>query len=155
MSTHNHTAIATGAAANAATINTPLGTLDAAIGNLTTLTTTAKTSAVAALNEIDGDVAGLLGGASVSDATIKEWATGEDYELTAITYDADGVPTTATVKWPDASAGTFTTTTKNSTWLAVDAYTISHTASGKTVTQTAVTRDSNGQVTVKPALTVA
>lgn len=155
MSTHNHTAIANGAAANAATINTPLGTIDAAIGNLTALTTTAKTSAVAALNEIDADVAALAGGATVTDARLKEWVSGEDYELTAVTYDADGVPTTATVKWPDASAGTFTTTTKNSTWLAVDAYTISHTASGKTVTQTAVTRDSNGQVTVKPALTVA
>lgn len=155
MSTHNHTAIASGAAANAATINAPLGTIDAAIGDLTTLTTTAKTSAVAALNEVDADVAGLLGGASVSSATLKEWTTGEDYELTAITYGADGVPTTATAKWPDGSAGTFTVTTKNSTWLAVDAYTISHTASGKTVTQPAVTRDSNGQVTVKPALTVA
>lgn len=55
MSTNNHTAISTGAAANAATINTPLGTLDAAIGNLTTLTTTAKTSAVAAINEVDAD----------------------------------------------------------------------------------------------------
>ncbi len=155
MSTNNHTAISTGAAANASTINTPLGTLDAAIGNLTTLTTTAKTSAVAALNELDADLAAVAGGATVTDARLKEWVQGEDYELTAVTYDGDGVPTTATVKWPDASAGTFTTSTKNTTWLAVDAYTISHAASGKTVTQAAVTRDANGQVTVKPALTVA
>jgi len=155
MSTHNHTAITTGAAANASTINTPLGTLDAAIGDLDALTTTAKTSAVAALNEIDAEMATLAGGATVTDARLKEWVSGEDYELTAITYDADGVVTTATVKWPDGSAGTFTTTTKNSTWLAVDAYTISHTASGKTVTQAAVTRDGSGLVTVKPALTVA
>jgi len=53
MTTNNHTAITTGAAANAATINSPLGELDAAIGNLATLTTTAKTSAVAAINEVD------------------------------------------------------------------------------------------------------
>lgn len=155
MTTHNHTAIATGAAANASTINSPLGALDAAIGNLTTLTTTAKTSTVAALNELAADVAALSGGANVSDQTLKEWVTGEDYELTSITYDANGVVTTATVKWPDGSAGTFTTTDQNSTWLAVDAFTISHTASGKTVTQAAVTRDSNGLVTTKPALTVA
>ncbi len=155
MSTYNHTAISTGAAANAATINTPLGTIDAAIGQLSTLTTTVKTSAVAAMNEIDADLAALGGGATVTDARLKEWASGEDYEITAATYDSDGVVTTATVKWPDASAGTFTTTTKNTTWLAVDAYTVSHTASGKTVTQAAVTRDANGQVTVKPALTVA
>ena len=55
MSTYNHTAIANGASANAATVNAPLGTIDAAIGNLATLTTTAKTSAVAALNEIDAN----------------------------------------------------------------------------------------------------
>ncbi len=36
--------------------NDPMAELDAAIGNLTTLTTTAKTSAVAALNEIDADM---------------------------------------------------------------------------------------------------
>lgn len=155
MSTYSHTAIASGAAANAATINTPLGTLDAAIGNLATLTTTAKGSAVAAINELDGDLAAMAGGAAASAQQLKDWAAGECYEITAATYDADGVPTTATVKWPDASAGTFTTTTKNSTWLAVDAYTISHTASSKTVLQAAVTRDANGQVTSKPALTVA
>lgn len=155
MTTHNHTAISTGAAANASTINTPLGTLDAAIGQLSTLTTTAKTSAVAAINEINAAYVGQLGGAAATDQLLKEWVQGDDYELTAVTYDSDGVPTTATVKWPDGSAGTFTVTTKNSTWLAVDAYTISHTASGKTVTQAAATRDGNGQVTVKPALTVA
>lgn len=130
MSTNYHTAIVTGAAANAATINTPLGTLDAAI-------------------MVQG------GGASASNAALKAWAEAGAYEMTAISYDANGVMTTATVKWPDGSAGTFTTTTKNSTWLAVDAYTVSHADSGKTVTQAAVTRDGNGAITAKPALTVA
>jgi hypothetical protein len=55
LSTYNHTDIATGAGANASTINMPLGALDAAIGNLAGLTTTAKTSAVAALNEVDAN----------------------------------------------------------------------------------------------------
>ncbi len=155
MSTYNHTAITSGAAANAATINTPLGLLDAALGDLDALATTEKASAVAAINELNADLAAVAGGATATDARLKEWVSGEDYEITAATYDSDGVPTTATVKWPDGSAGTFTTTTKNRTWLAVDAYTISHTASGKTVTQATVTRDGNGQVTVKPALTVA
>ena len=53
MSTYSHTAISAGAAANAATINAPLGQLDAAIGSLATLTTTAKSTAVAAINELD------------------------------------------------------------------------------------------------------
>lgn len=130
MSTNYHTAISTGAAANAATINTPLGVLDAAIA-------------------LQG------GGADASAAALKAWAEAGAYELTAITWDADNVPTTATAKWPDASAGTFTTTTKNTTWMAIDAYTITHTDSSQTVTQAAVTRDSNGNVTTKPALTVA
>lgn len=130
MTTDFHTAISVGAAANAATINTPLAALDEAIGD-------------------------LGGGANVTPEVLKGWTEGGLYELTSITRDSDGVISSATVKWPDASAGTFTRTTKNSTWLAIDAYTITHTDSSQTVTQAAVTRDSNGNVTTKPALTVA
>ena len=130
MTTNYHTAILVGAAANAATINTPLGSLDDAITD-------------------------LHGGAGITDDLLKEWTAGEDFELTAATYDADNVITTATAKWPDGSAGVFTTTNKNVTWLAIDAFTITHTVAGKTVTQAAVTRDASGNVTVKPALTVA
>ena len=130
MSSSYHTPITTGAAANAATINTPLGTIDQAIVN-------------------------LHGGAGVTDDLLKEWTAGEDFEVTAANFDADNVITTATVKWPDGSGGTFTTVTKNSTWLAIDAFTITHTVASKTVTQAAVTRDASGNVTVKPALTVA
>lgn len=61
MTTHNHTAIAIGAAANASTFNTPLGAMDAAIGDLTTLTTLAKTSAVAAINEVSMEVQAARG----------------------------------------------------------------------------------------------
>ena len=99
----------------------------------------------------------LAGGATVTDARLKEWAESGAYEATAISFDADGVVTTATVKWPDGSAGVFTATATDATWLAVNSYTISHTDSGKTVTQSAVTtRDATtGDVTAKPALTVA
>lgn len=137
MSTNYFTEIAVGAAGNASVFNAPLEELDAQI--------TANTAAIALLG----------GGAAVSDAQLIEWTEGGDYEVTAATYDTDNVITTATVKWPDASAGTFTTVTKDATWLAINAYTITHAASSKTVTQAAVTRDANGNVTVKPALTVA
>lgn len=80
---------------------------------------------------------------------------GEEYQLTAINYDADGVVTTATVLWPDGSAGVFTRTLKNQTFLVVDAFTITHANSGQTVTQAAVTRDANGNVIVQPELTVS
>ena len=104
------------------------------------------------LDELDS---AAMGGAQANDQTLKEWAEGGDLEFTVATYDSDGVLSSATVKWPDGSAGTFTRTSKNTTWLAVDAYTISHTDSGKTVTQTAVTRGTDGSITAKPALTVA
>jgi hypothetical protein len=56
MTTNNHTAIATGAAANAATFENPLSQLDAAIGaSVSTLTTTAK-NVVGAVNEVDAQV---------------------------------------------------------------------------------------------------
>lgn len=89
------------------------------------------------------------------DTTIIGWAASGAYSLTSATRDSDGVITTATVSWPDASTGTFTRTTKNATFLTIDAYTVTHTDSGKTVTQSAVTRDSSGNVTAQPALTVA
>jgi hypothetical protein len=96
-----------------------------------------------------------LGGATASDQQLKDWTASEAFEPTAITRDGDDVITTATVKWPDGSAGTFTTVTKDATHLAINAFTVTHTLSGKTVTQPLMTRNANGAVTVKPALTVA
>ena len=148
----NFTSIATGAAANAATVNGPLGQLDTAIGTLGSLTTTDKTSLVAAMNELRA--AALGAGASITAIQLIAWAEGEAYEMTAITYNTDLIPTTATLKWPDASAGTYTATTINTTFGTVDAYTLTHTASGYTVTQAAVTRDNDGNVTVKPQLAI-
>jgi len=92
--------------------------------------------------------------ASNSDV-LRMWAAGECYTVTSATRDSDGVITTATVSWPDGSAGAFTTVTKNATFLTVDAYTVTHTSSGKTVTQPAVTRDASGNVTAQPAITIA
>lgn len=89
---------------------------------------------------------------SVSD--LLAWTLAASYSVTSATRDSDGVITTATVSWPDGSAGTFTRTAKNAIWLVIDAYTVTHSASGKTVTQAAVTRDSNGNITAQPSLTV-
>jgi hypothetical protein len=130
MSTTYHTPITVGAAANASTVNTPLGQLDQAIKN-------------------------LAGGATVPNSVLAEWTEGEDYELVVITRNGDGVVTSSTVKWPDGTTGEFTATEINSTWLAIDAYTITHPTSGKTVTQAEVTRDADGNVIIKPTLTVA
>lgn len=102
------------------------------------------------------DVAGLIGGADVSPQTLRQWAESEAYEPTAITRNAEGVVTSATVRWPDGSTGAMTATATNATWLTIDAYTITHDASGRTVTQPAVTRDpQTGGVLIKPELTVS
>lgn len=84
MTTDNHTAITEGAAADAATFNSPMAELDAAIGDLSSLTTTAKSTVVAAINEVDADV-----GAGVMEA---------DYAAnTILAADTDDTPAALTV----------------------------------------------------------
>lgn len=107
--------------------------------------------------EPDGRVLSVDGGAATFGATDRvliQWAEAEAYEPTSITRDSDGVVEEATVKWPDGSAGTFTTTEKNEDFLAVDAYEITHEGAGRKVVQAEVTRDADGNVTEKPELTV-
>lgn len=58
MTTNNHTPISTGAVANAATFNSPMGELDSAMGDVGNLTTTAATL-TGAVNECDGDIGNL------------------------------------------------------------------------------------------------
>lgn len=183
MSTDNHTPITTGADANAATFNSPLGELDGKMGNVATVTSgvagspASLSAAVLVHNTSIGTIADLSNvgaGATTNlvdaaeelqeiigvddfDETLKAWTSSEAWELTAITYHATvpGLILSATIKWPDASGGTFTTTTQNTVWKTVDAFTALHTVSGLTVTQTAVTRNVFGWPTTKPALTVA
>jgi len=110
------------------------------------------------VKQILNRIASLERNASTSAPSASDllaWALAESYSVTSATRDSDGVITTATVSWPDGSAGTFTRTTKNTTFLTIDAYTMTHILSGKTITQPAVTRDSNGNVTTQPALTIA
>ncbi len=97
--------------------------------------------------------AGGGGGPSLTERLLG-WTEGEGYELLTAVYDGDGVLASGTVRWPDGSAGVWTRTAKNTTWLAVDGYTVTHDASGLTVSQAAATRDADGCVTAKPALTV-
>lgn len=104
-----------------------------------------------------GDIGGapLATGATMLDALLIGWAAGESYILTSATRDADDVITSATVRWPDGSAGVFTATAIDDEFSAINAYTVTHAASGKTVTQPAVTRNSSGAVTAQPNITVS
>lgn len=94
-----------------------------------------------------------------SDAWLKLYAGMPDLLISgAITRDANGAATSASVVWPDGTVGTYTATTVSTTFPgAVDAYTVTYgSPATKTVTQSAVTRDaSTGAVTNRPAMTVA
>lgn len=109
------------------------------------------------VKQIINRVASLERSASTNAASVADllaWALSGSYSVISASRDSDSVITTATITWPDGSAGAFTTTTKNSTFLTIDAYTMTHTSSGKTITQPAVTRDASGNVTAQPALTI-
>jgi hypothetical protein len=126
-----------------------------ALGGLAGLSTADKSSAVAAINELYRKL--ITHGAYVLNAQLVAWTEAGAYSPTSVFMDTTftTVVSSANVIWPDGSAGLFYTTNIDATWEAVNAYAITHTASGKTVTQAAVTRDTNGQVVSKPVLTVA
>lgn len=94
-----------------------------------------------------------IGGAT--DNALTEWTQGKDYEPLIITRDSEGRVTTMTVKWPDESSGNYTATDYNATHEVYDGFFVTHADSGKTVTQSAVTRNAEGAVIIKPALSVA
>lgn len=102
------------------------------------------------------------GSATYTDPTapaIAAWAVNlESLVVGAITRNADGAATAASVEWPDGATGAYAATTLSTTFPgAVDAYTVTHLLNGQTLTATqpAVTRNADGAVTVRPDITVA
>lgn len=98
-----------------------------------------------------GALAGLL------EAQLIAWTHATAFAFTVPVYDATWPDTVASsaVVWPDGSGGTFTATSINPYCGLVDAFTVTHTDSGKTVTQAAVTRDADNRITAQPAPTVS
>lgn len=73
----------------------------------------------------------------------------------AVTVDANGAPTSATVAWPDGVAGVYSGTVSTTFPGSVDAYTVTRTGTPTlTYTQPAVTRNTAGHITNRPAITV-
>lgn len=91
------------------------------------------------------------GGANAPDWWLKQ----ELYQFLEREYDADGVLVGGSVLWADGSGGEWTADEVDATWLEVNEYHVTHTDSGKTVTQPAITRGEDGQPTEIPELTVA
>jgi len=92
-----------------------------------------------------------------SNIQLLNWAYVQAFAITSATRNSNDVITTASIVWPDGAAGAFTTDTINTTYNAIDAWHATHILSGttKTVTQTAVTRNTNGAVTVQPVITIS
>lgn len=73
-----------------------------------------------------------------------------------VTRNTDGAPTSAVVQWPDGVGGTYSGTASTTFAGSIDAYTITRTlAATVTYTQPAVTRDTAGNITNRPAITVS
>jgi hypothetical protein len=74
---------------------------------------------------------------------------------TVATSDPAGAPLTRTVRWPDGAAGAFTITRDAAS--SVSGYVVTHVLAGttSTFTQPTITRDANGAVTSRPAITVS
>jgi hypothetical protein len=99
---------------------------------------------------------GSVTGPGVAPSQLIEWTEAEAYETLTVTYRSDVTTLVdeATVRWPDGSGGVYTSTAVDEDFELIDAYTITHAGSGKTVTQAAVTRNGSGQITTKPPLVV-
>ena len=92
----------------------------------------------------------------VSNQTLKSWAYSQSFALISATRNSNDVITTATIKWPDGTSGVFTSTTINSTFNTIDAWSATYLgATTKTITQSAVTRNVDGAVTAQPEITIA
>ncbi len=89
----------------------------------------------------------------------KQFAGNTDMIISGtITRDANDAATSAPVVWPDGTAGVYTALVLSSAFLgAVDSYSITYvgTDSTRTYTQPTVTRNANGAVTARPAITVS
>ncbi|UVK58971.1 minor tail protein [Gordonia phage KappaFarmDelta] len=75
----------------------------------------------------------------------------------AITRSASGAATGFSVAWPDGATGAFTGTESTTFPGAIDTYAITHVLEGVTTTYTqpALTRDTTGAVTARPAIVVS
>ena len=74
----------------------------------------------------------------------------------AVNVDANGAPVSASVRWPDGTAGVYSGTASVNFPGAVSAYTVTYAGTPTlTITQPGVTRNTDGAITNRPALTIA
>lgn len=109
------------------------------------------------------DIEGMNGGPNISDQKLLEWFD-EFYQKirlgvpigTPQTYNPTypDIVQTANIFWPDGVFGIYTLGSLDNYWEAETSWTITHTTSGKTVTQPTITIDANG-IETKPTPTIS
>jgi hypothetical protein len=108
----------------------------------------------------DGTVGGPSGSALspsvVTGSNVAFAMTPEQLISGAITRSATGAALEASVVWPDGATGTYKGTESTTTPGAIDSYKITHVLGEitKTYTQSTMTRNSEGAVVTRPAITV-
>jgi hypothetical protein len=96
-------------------------------------------------------------GTYASDSALLAWAYSQSWSVTSATRDANGATTTANIVWPDGTPGVFTADTLSTAYPGeIDAWHVTYVNPliTKTLTQSAVTRDTNGAIIAEPALLV-
>jgi hypothetical protein len=94
---------------------------------------------------------GLVGAVTVEGVNYRVLARDPWALITGPVTYTNGAPTSAAVTWPDGTTGVYTGTPSSAFPGSIDAYTITHGTT--TYTQPAVTRDTNGNITLQPAIT--
>ena len=100
------------------------------------------------------EVAGMS--ASALTINLTAWSLTQAFTLASATRDANEAIISASIIWPDGTAGVFTTDTASTTFPgAIDAWHATYAGPPlKTVTQLAVTRDAAGAVISQPTPTI-
>lgn len=106
------------------------------------------------VDKLDNNFDELYAEIPVENDQLVLWTAGKNYEPQIITRDSEDRVTSMTVLWPDNSTGVYTATDYNVIHETYDGFTITHLLSVKTVTQSAVTRNLEGAIITKPAITV-
>jgi len=117
----------------------------------------ASASAASAASSASSAASSAASAANAAAYELATWAYSQTFQLVSATRDSNGAITTAIIKWPDGKNGVFTTDVASTSFPgAIDAWHASYLGTpSKTITQPAVTRDSNGAVTVQPAITIS
>jgi hypothetical protein len=87
---------------------------------------------------------------------ITAWALVQAFQVVTATRDVNGAIVTASIVWPDGTAGVFTTDVASTAFPgAIDAWHATYASSpAKLITQPTVTRDASGAVIAQPAITI-